>query len=842
MDDISELGFDLIENFGEDVSLPESSIVPDQSVVGYYERSRAYWMQVPMPRELAPTGGAPLHDLPDAVLLTMSPTLLVHSQRTAACRGLQVISPRAVPLSCCAARTMEPRRTTDMFIVGCNASRSVEWPVVASPVPADLLPGEPIDAYPYEPSLRPRTHTTGVVAAAARESNPVVRAFIIGRALVDLQRRADVGGSGDALSTHIAAAWGVDRDVYDSMAQASLAPQGPLLRYAVRADMAYPMLNAPVHARKCISVGANTAGRDVFGEDAAIDWRRIRVLAEAVFYMSSRLENHHLTDMALLTPPGDPRADPRRAGVLQFRPLPGSVWCHAPSTFRLDIEDMRPISAATILPDKVRAAVDTFMDSARPVALAAVDVQRLDLVPTARARFKGRDSNEIMTGYHTVLARAATFSSRGKTSVSAVRDYIYNYMKSEETLGGIRALWMVRYLHETARQAGISMLLDDAVVRQLASRFSEAAMDMRVKLAAEAHKRGSDLETWWADVACMLPGSMSGLQEGSASWAIAIAHFLVHPYSHKWAGLPKALAVQSHRSLAAGATRHVRLPARIRSQARVYEAACATARALASSYSAYYGAMYDVGRMLAASMRRMGNTLTAEKLDIAAMTWDLRAKVAATVEITVVTDGTTATLGSHTGPYRMHTSPYAAYSRLRGAVEASRSVPTTIKGMFPHHVDGPISDVFHRIQAPLFHGSAPPAERLFRYVNRPATLASDIEGTLRMMHDDIEATIIAYELEELPMDASPVESRDAQVWHTDFNKMKPPADSYWTVLASMDQEDAIALDDMMQEVDPLVADAIMADSYLTTTVLEERIRTAFEGAKEAREGAADIVT
>jgi len=831
-------GFD---DMGDNISLPESDVARVPELEAYYMRSHAYWLQVPMPAELAPTAGAPLALLDDDTLLTMSPTLLVHAQRTAASGGLQVVSPRTVPLAMCAAHTCEARRAPDMFIVGSNASRNSEWPVHSQPIAPHLLAGEPIDAHPYDPALRPPTRSTGVVNAAQRDPDPVVRAFLVGRALVDLQRRPDVAGSGDALAAHIASAWGLSSDTYEGMAQASLAPQGPLLRYAVRADDAYPVLNAPVHARKCISVGANSMGRHLFGEDAAIDWRRIRVLCEAVFYMSSRLEGHTLDQMTLDQPPGDPRASPLRPGIVQMRPLPGSVWTHAPSTFRLDVHDTSPVSAAVHLPDRISAAVDAFMASARPVALAASGLQSLDLVPTARRRAVGRTGDELTVGYQRVMSNALSFSVRGRTAVAAVRDFMYQYLTGTPGLATVRTLWLARYLRETIAQCGLTTQVDGVLVRHLASRFSDMAQDLRVKLATEANRRGSTLEEWWADTAALLPSSLARLTEGSASWSVAIAHMLILPTTHKWSALTGALAYQSHRSLAATRVRDIRLPARIRSPARVFEALQATCRGLASSYGAYYSAMYEVGCMLAAQMRRLGGGIAAEKMRMAAMMWDIRAKATSTAEVCVAETGEVGTLGKLTGPYRITTSPHAAYTRWRTEVLASRSVSAMRKQDYPHHLTGPISAVFAEAGAPLTMSAGTGGVRLFRYLNSPPELGHDIESSLRMIHDDLELVAAQFELEELPADqASPVAMR-APGFVADLARFKPAADSYWMMLTRLEQADALEAEDIIGSLDIATSRAITSDAYRHPEDLLRAVHAAAADRAEAAERTRDTI-
>jgi len=843
MDDIFDIaGFD---DFNDDADFPPTVVPADYSPDQYYARSKQYWMQVPFPPECVPCGGAPLADLDDETLLTMSPTLLMHAQRTAASGGLQVISPRTVPLASAAAHTNLSHRTTDMFIAGSNASRNMAWPVLRDPIPDYLFPEEPIDSYPSTPAIRPPTKTVGIAAAAKSVADPVVRAFLTGRALVDLQRRPDVAGSGDALAAHIAASWGLPPETYDSMAEASLAPMGPLLRYAARADTAYPVLNAPVHARKCISVGANTAGRTLYGEDAAIDWRRIRVLCEAVFYMSARIEGHSLSALALSEPPGDPRANPNRAGVLQMRPLPGSVWSHAPSTFRLDISRVDPPPAAIEFPERIEQAMAQFYDTARPAAVTAWAGESIDLVPTIVRQPTTRTREALVSGYLRTMTLTSNFSSRGKTSVAAVRDYVYQALTGSSNLAAVRTLWLTRYLRETADACAMGTHLDTVLVRQLASRLSDMTHDMRIRLSVEAGRRGTTLDEWWNDMRSSLPGTLAHIAEGSAAWAIATAYFLLHPYSVKWANLAKAMAVASHQAMASGMLSSVRLPAEIGSAQRVFEAGTATVRSLGASYGAYYSAMYEAGCMLSAQMKRLGNTVASYKLRIAAQMWDIRAKAASSVVLHVA-DGTSTEAGvipSPTGPYHITTAPYPAYQRWHAQICSGRIVSMDSRRNFPYHVEGPVENAFAGVRTPLFPLGAQGASRLFRYVANPSKLAEDIRRTLSMILHDAAKTIEQYDREEKPTDVVWEEPEPGRPSATQFSMLtvRPQSDSYWEQLAGLDQLTALDTEDLLAELPIEKQDEIMAGVYSSPMAVRATVLEANRQDEELRAEGRDAV-
>jgi len=815
-------------DFVEDSVTPPAPVEAWVSPESYYEKSHMYWCQVPMPAECVPRGGAPLAALDDDTLLGMSPTLIAHAQRSAASGGLQVVSPRAISLAAVAAHTQQSTRTTDMFIVGSVASMNLDWPVLRDPIPARLFPGMPIDASPTELAVRMPTKSVGIAAACKGVSDPVTRAFLIGRAIVDLQRRPDVGGSGDALSSAVAQCWGVDPEVYMAMSEASLAPMGPLLRYATRADDAYPVLNAPIQARKCISVAANTAGRQLYGADKAIDWRRIRVMVESVYYNSMVVEGYNLAQMSLLVPPGDPRASPVRRGTLQFRPLPGSVWTHDPATFRVDMVRTDAIRAAVKFPARIAAAVRDFYAVARPVAAIAWAGSNVSMAATLVSQPTARNADTIITGYLHLMRANTSFSSRGKTSAAAVRDYIYQALTGSSSLAITRTLWMLRYLRESARQAGLSHLIDETLVRHAASRLSDVGHDMRIRLAVEAQRRASTLDAWWEDIVSGMPAAYKRFREGATSWAIVVVYYMLFPPTDKWVKLASALAHASHMGLAAQKLTSVRLPAVIGSVERVFEAGRTVLQSLAASYGAFYGAMFDVAALLAAQAHRSEKTATRNRLHVAGLMWDIRAKAASTARFHMP-DGTSTSAGmvrARTSEYHLTTAPYPAYKRWLDYMNTNRAVSQRLRAAFPARVGGMVSTAFLGKTEPLYPISAAERGRLFRYVNDPALLGVEIEQTLGMMTADVAAVVQQYEAEALlPAPSTPPGTRDDTApggITVDLAQFRPAPGTYWALLADLGNADALAAEDAREDLPDTVQEDILSRTWATA---EEMLAT-----------------
>jgi hypothetical protein len=838
--DYANLGAELFdEEFSEsDLDLAES--IAEVEPEDFFIRAKSHWQQVPVPPDINLCGTNLLSALDDDTLLTMSPTLLVHIQRTEASNGLQVVSPRAVTLGGIAARTNHTKRTPDMLLVGSAASRNLDWPVVREPLPSHLTVGEPIDSYPSDPAIRPKTVSTGLVPSSRVLTDPVTRAFLTGRALVDLQRRPDVSGSADALSAVLARCWSLSEDAYADMAEASLAPVGPLLRYAIRADDSYPTVNAPIQARKCISVGANATGRQLYGEESAIDWRRLRVLAEAVFYQSSRLEGYTLAEMSGGLPPGNPRAPPNRAGILQMRPLPGSVWSFEATTFRLDITADPTMVPGVRVPARVRDAVTRYHETVRPIAVAVAAGMEISFSRTLEIHAKLETAEALMSGYRKVVQANSTQQARGKTAVAAVRSYIYDVLATSSSLSTIRAMWMATNMQATVKAHNLSHLLDVTTSRHVAARLSDMPVDLRMRLGVEAGKRGSDLLEWWEFFSAQLPQEIASMSEGSASWAIGLAHLLINPPTEKWVKLTLAMSHASHATLARSALSTVRLPAILGSEERSFQAGAAVAKQLGASYGAYYAARYDVACILAARMRRGGNEIASEKLLLAGLMWDIRSKVASTVSLHS-SDATPEAAGVFTtkhGRYHITTAPYPAYQRWQRAVLASKLVPKDLKVNFPHHSHAIISTTFRDVNSPLFPAPAGSDSVLLRYARCPGRLAVDIEKTLSQICADTKEVMVQYDNEATMAaeahESMPQESFELSKVAIDLNRYIPAANSYWALISDMEPLSAEDIVDTVTRMDSAVASDIESRTYRD----EQELRAVVWGAEDIRQAAA----
>jgi hypothetical protein len=322
---------------------------------------------------------------------------------------------------------------------------------------------------------------------------------------------------------------------------------------------------------------------------------------------------------------------------------------------------------------------------------------------------------------------------------------------------------------------------------------------------------------------------------------------LLHPPTDKWQKLTTAMAIASHETLAKGHLSEVRLPAIVGSKERSYQAGLALCRQLGASYGAYYSSMHDVASILSARLRRGGAAAQAEKVELAGMMWDIRAKVASTVNLVQV--GGTATcaneIKTHHGRYRITTAPYPAYSRFQRAVNSAACVPRDVKAAFPHHCKSKVGDAFSSVGRPLFAHGSETKIRLMRYTRDPAELSVDIERTIRLIRDDVSAIITAYDNEargELAHRAAgPTAVMAVEPLQVNLDRYRPARGSYWDMLGEMEPDEAADLVDAVLKMDNADAAEIETAMYEDAEELKAKVWEAEGVAERVRAAAQDAV-
>jgi len=469
------------------------------------------------------------------------------------------------------------------------------------------------------------------------------------------------------------------------------------------------------------------------------------------------------------------------------------------------------------VPLRVQESVARYHRYARPIATAAHSGVKFSMTRTLALGYQAESQEAVITGFRRVIGQNSAFSARGRTSAAAVRGFVYDCLAEASDVKALRALWMVRYASETVMALGLTHLLDTTTTRHIAARMSGVTDDMRMRLGVEAGRRGSTLDEWWDDMAAALPTDLARMSEGSASWALAAAHMLLHPPTDKWQKLTRAMAYSSHTVLAQTHLRTIRLPAKIGSLERSLEAGAATARRLGMSYGAYYTAMHDVANVFAARMERAGNKMGAAKVRLAGMMWDIRAKIASSVVLRI-DDGTSVSAGYFTGKhgrYHITTVPYAAYQRWHTALNSAGCVKKDVKATFPHHAPAILSEAFSGKETPLYTVSSGAQSRLYRYAVNPSKLGQDIERTLSEMLADIRSVVQYYDAEEdtIPdMSDSPTSGIVAS-FDFDPSRYKPAAGSYWDVIGQLEPMDAADLVDAVTRMDSALAAEIESAEY-----------------------------
>lgn len=791
--------FDFITDDDEDDNELPSAIASDHSDLPAYITSAKFaWMQIPLSEVHAESASGVLSAMDDDTLLNMAPQLLLHIQRTVASGGLQVISPRSTPLTCAAARTGETRRTADMCIVGSKAASASTW-LADDMVPVSMpIVDEPVEGIPRTDSTRVKTMSKPIFRAEGSISNPVVRSLMSAKAVVDLQAREDILGTADTTSSLFAAAWAIPKEEFTDLESASISPTGPLLRYAIRNDDSYPVLNAPINQRRCLSVGMSGAARRTYGVHAAIDWRRLRVLAEAVFYLSCRCENISLTDIALDVPPGELNAPVLRAGVLQMRPMPGSVWTYMPSSFRLEsCSTSNKVGLSSVTP-RITTSLAEYLSVNAITQLPSAGSVIVNLVRTSRVNTRTRISESVIGAYSSIMSYMHPTVTHGRGASLATRAYLFAVLSGPADRHSIRATWMVQALRVTTHLLGLDASRDRKYVSAVASRISPMVTDMRIKMQSEAVSRNATLSEWWDNLRAELPSYLAQASEGTGSWCNAVAWLMLNPPTPRWDTLLGALTVTSFKSLPAAEMSGMTLPSALQSFDRVFAGANSKAISLATAYSSYYAARADAASIIGQHAYRLGLHRVASMTRLAGKLWMIRAAAVSTLTIHA---GVGKRFWSCDRFWLGYTiAPYAAYREFYEALDKSKYVSARIKAAYPPQVAGPVSAVF-TAQREAFGIDAPNVP-VFRYFSLPSTLGNDIEKSVRQICEDVSATAQHYSTETRTIIDSPTLTTHATATQMDFmahvqQRMSTFKDVY-TAASELDQSIALYIIDTLE--------------------------------------------
>jgi len=791
----------------------------------YVERSNAHWMQIPLPVEAAPVGGSPLATLTDDELLTMNVGTLVHIAQTAANGGLQVISPSQTPMATLMARTKHSRRTADMHITGSVASRVAQWPLVRGSLPSNLFPDTPIEPSADTPSVRRKTRTLSLAPPATEMVDPLVTAFIKARAMLDLQSRPDVCGDVRSLVDVLATAWDVGTSQIMDLPDVSLAPTGDLLRYAARADRVLPRVHAAVNERMCVSTGAPAIGRLVYGQHAAVDWRRARVVCEATFFMSTRAEGNSLYKMAGKSRPGDPSADPMRPNVVQMRPRPGCVWSCDPRSFAL-----RPMVTVRRdrdkpLPARVVAAMTTYEDHVRPISAAIAAGASVSLTRASVMTNVNVTAESLVRGYLTVATSHLAATPRGKTAAATVRNALYQCITGAPTNSSIKLVSTAAALGPGADDRALRSSIGAPAYMRLGRLFQSIATTMRTELSVEAARRGDTLADWWNDMRAQLPLDLQVMDESSQSWASAAMWCLVNAPSARWSALEFALSKAQLRSLTTRGIASARLPIVRRSPARIAAAVKARLGEISKTFSARFYAVSDAAVALEEIATIRGHTTSVSVYAIAAAQWRIRAEQMRTLMLVRGSGPYTLVLDKE--EWRLTTDPSRAYTSCRHILQSAKGVQQSVVTMLPNHISHTVSNTLLESASCVFPNVTPYASRMLRYVCDLHRLAGDMERNMSEVLTDLLETLTRYSTEssEPGLTAPVVSMAGTFRGGNPFANFAGNATSYWTLLGDMGDE-AELFDNAVQLLGEDVYAQITDGTYANVAAMVDAFRAA----------------
>lgn len=806
--------------------------------------SNSHWQHIPIDTGTAPRGGAPLASLTDEEILAAPVGLAIHLMQTAANGGMQVIAPQQIPLVDTMVRTNLSYHVRDMHVTGSVASANTTWPLIAGEIPASLFPGVPIDGGPDSVAVRRRTKTVPLAPPSNIISDPVIKAFVMARALIDLQSRPDVGGDARGVLNVIARAWGVAPETMSALADVSLAPTGNLLRYAARADQVMPRIHGAIHDLLCISTGTHASGRLVYGQYAAIDWRRARVMTEATFYMATRTEGYTMLDMKLPDRPGDPRAPPNRPGVIQMRPKPGVVWSADPATFKLYPIRSSPAEHAQQIPMHVTRALAQYDVETRPLKIAAQYNAQMSHSTTVITQQAHATSEEVVRGYEILMGQHSASIARGKNAHRMVRNLVYNALASADAARKIHLREVTANINRAA--STLNIVLTPDVYWHLANMFTSVCSAVRSGIAIEATVRNATLGDWWADFKSSLPKELQPEKESTRAWGAGAFWFMANPPTPRWQALMGAIQHAQLRQMTSTDMLIANLPRVRGSPARILAACQARLDAIIRVFGERYMAMVSVADILSDLASEARQVQSMRRAQTAGTFWALRAAACTSMRLVPSTDYTLQGMQVANTFYELAADYNRPWHSVIDAVLHDRSVPRAVKALFRADAD-PISTLRDLVD-PLYVERGMDTCRLFRYVLCPHRLSTDIARTRQEVLQDLTETRDYYTNESVGMMQSIVQHEDLSA--TDVSVMLaaalgvptvvPGQLTYWDVIEQMGAAGE-AMDDQMQQLPDAVANPIYAGIFANAEDLINRVQITVAAETALVEAATDAV-
>lgn len=162
-----------------------------------------------------------------------------------------------MPVTTSLARVDRDKRSDFTFIVGSDAIHTNYWPTVESDLDEDevkrIVSSAPAEKSGDPLANRSKTKAQRLRANSELEENPVLKAFVKARMVVDLQKREDVRGDYTGLASAFEDVWGMLPGDLRLDTHTSVDATESLARYAVAVDTAFPQVMAPIHERRVVA-------------------------------------------------------------------------------------------------------------------------------------------------------------------------------------------------------------------------------------------------------------------------------------------------------------------------------------------------------------------------------------------------------------------------------------------------------------------------------------------------------------------------------------------------------------------------------------------------------------
>jgi len=352
--------------------------------------------------------------------------------------------------------------------------------------------------------------------------------------LVALQR--EVGGDARSLAELYDSVWGLEAGTIGEIERYVMGPQGDMLRYVLGEERSLARVNMPLQSAGTISVSMSNQVRSDYGLERSIDWTRIRVMAEARFYMTVRTEGQSMIELGRGPPPGDLAADVRRRGVLVFQPYIASGFSYPTTSLVMRIPEGATTKRLQVSPKLYE----------RVVVMARGDVSKV-MNYVVKPRPKYTESRVVTSvAVSTDVIRSATAKTiskvlvsavRGKTVARALRSQVYNtvvetlsqYSEGMETVAEMLRAGMEFKDELKTRRVQL--------VSAMAKACGSLSLRLRSALSTELGRKRLDITETWHDYAQVLPPEIRPDRECSLGWVLWLCWEILTDNDAKWRNL-----------------------------------------------------------------------------------------------------------------------------------------------------------------------------------------------------------------------------------------------------------------------------------------------------------------